>query len=53
MITALLIAIITIGVIYWFVSMLPLPATVKRTAQIICAGMLVLWVLRIVGLLEW
>lgn len=45
----ILIAVIVVGLVYWIVSMLPLPAVPKQIAMVVCALILLIWILNIIG----
>lgn len=44
----LLIVCLVVGVFYWIVTLLPLPAPAKQVAMVICAIILLVWMLGVV-----
>lgn len=42
---SLLIIVIVAGLVYWIVSLMPLPQPFKQIAMVLCALILLLWVL--------
>jgi hypothetical protein len=45
----LLVAVLVIGIAYWVITLVPLPPPFKQVALVICALILLIWVLNIVG----
>lgn len=49
LITILIVALI-VGVIYYCVTLLPIPAPIKQIALVVCALIFLIWLLNVLGL---
>lgn len=48
LVTVLVVCLI-VGVIYWIVTLLPIPTPFKQIAMAVCALILLIWLLNVIG----